>query len=107
MAWCGTFYALAFTTPQTALAVAFLITASMGQHFYMPAMYTLAQDVAPPPMRATSDALMIAIVSVAGFGLGPPVLGVASDITGHNYMRAHGIMAEFSAHAPTAAGPSS
>src|SRR3546814_5808793 len=58
MAWCGTFYALAFTTPQTALAVAFLITDSMGQHFYMPAMYTLAQDVAPPPMRATSAALM-------------------------------------------------
>src|SRR3546814_18716872 len=83
MAWCGTFYALAFTTPQTALAVAFLITASMGQHFYMPAMYTLAQDVAPPPMRATSAALMIAIVSVAGFGLGPPVIGLASDIIGH------------------------
>src|SRR3546814_8323494 len=79
MAWCGTFYALAFTTPQTALAVAFLITASMGQHFYMPAMYTLAQDVAPPPMRATSAALMIAIVSVAGFGLGPPVIGLRSE----------------------------
>src|SRR3546814_15038535 len=95
MAWCGTISALAFTTPRTALSVAFLITASMGQHFYMPAMYTLAQDVAPPPMRATSAALMIAIVSVAGFGLGPPVIGLASDIIGHMSMQAHGISAEF------------
>src|SRR3546814_1262854 len=69
----------------------------------MPAMYTLAQDVAPPPMRATSAALMIAIVSVAGFGLGPPVIGLASDIIGHMSMQAHGISAEFCARVATAA----
>src|SRR3546814_13665821 len=52
MAWCGTFYALAFTTPQTALAVAFLITAQMGPHFSIPALYTLARGVSPPPLPA-------------------------------------------------------
>src|SRR3546814_13710129 len=54
-------------------------------------------------MRASSVALMIAIVSVAGFGLGPPVIGLASDIIGHRSMQAHGISAEFCARVATAA----
>jgi MFS family permease len=90
LAWSGILYVLAYRVPGAPLAVALLVTASLGQHFYMPAMYTLAQDVAPARMRATSSALIIATVSIVGYGLGPPALGLASDVLSNVAMHAHG-----------------
>ncbi len=88
--WSGTIFAFAFMAPGTALAIALLFTASLGQHFYMPAMYTLAQDVAPPTMRATAAALMIGVISLVGYGIGPPAVGLLSDFLGRIAMVAHG-----------------
>ena len=78
--WCGTLYAIAFQIPAVGLAIGLMIFASMGQHFYMPAMYAHGQDVAPPHMRAMASAIIIATSSVVGYGLGPPLVGLVSDI---------------------------
>ncbi|ARS26875.1 spinster family MFS transporter [Sphingomonas sp. KC8] len=91
--WSGLFFATAFTIRDTALSIGLLVTASIGQHFYMPSMYTVAQDVAPPAVRATAAALLIAIISVVGYGLGPPLVGLASDVLGGLAMTAHGTSA--------------
>jgi MFS family permease len=85
--WCGTLYALAFMAANTHMTVTLLFLAACGQTFWVPAIYTVAQDVAPPTMRSTSAALMIAIVSVVGYGLGPPLVGLASDMLSHMAMR--------------------
>lgn len=103
MLWCGVFFAIAFAVRDTTAAIALLVAASLGQHFYMPAMYTIAQDVAPPTMRATAAALLIAIISVVGYGLGPPLVGLASDVLGRIAMAAHGTDAVSCARAATAA----
>lgn len=78
--WCGILYAVAFQVPAVGLAIGLMVLASMGQHFYMPAMYAHGQDVAPPRMRATASAIIIATSSVLGYGLGPPLVGLVSDI---------------------------
>lgn len=80
--WSGWIFALAFRVEATPVAIGLLFAASLGQHFYMPAMYTLAQDVAPPSMRATAAALMIGVISLVGYGLGPPLVGLLSDALG-------------------------
>lgn len=101
--WSGIFFAMAFMAPDRTLAIALLVTGSFGQHCYMPAMYTAAQDVAPPAMRATAAALLIAIISIVGYGLGPPLVGLASDLLGSVAMTAHGTDAASCARAASAA----
>jgi len=93
MIWCGVFYITAFAVADARLAVALLLLAALGQGFWVPAIYTIAQDVAPPSMRSTSAALMIAIVSVVGYGFGPPLVGLASDVFSHLAMQANGTSA--------------
>lgn len=91
--WSGCIFAIAFMVANTPVAVTLLFVASLGQNFYMPAMYTLAQDVAPQSMRATAAALMIGVISLIGYGLGPPIVGLFSDIFGKISMVAHGTSA--------------
>lgn len=85
--WCGTLYATAFMTEDTHIAITLLFLAACGQTFWVPAIYTVAQDVSPPAMRSTSAALMIAIVSIVGYGFGPPLVGLASDTLSHMAMQ--------------------
>lgn len=80
MLWCGLLYAAAFQQASAAVAVALLMLGSIGQHFYMPAMYSLGQDIAPPRMRAMASAILIAATAVLGYGLGPPLIGFMSDL---------------------------
>lgn len=93
LVWAGCIFAIAFRVEATPVAIGMLFAASLGQHFYMPAMYTLAQDVAPPSMRATAAALMIGVISLVGYGLGPPVVGLISDLLGQVAMESYGTTA--------------
>jgi MFS family permease len=77
--WCGVANAIAFQIPLLWMAVPMFVIGSLGQHFYMPATYTIGQDVAPPAMRAMASAITIAISSLFGYGLGPPAVGWLSD----------------------------
>lgn len=99
LVWSGCMYALAYLAGYPTLAIALLVAGSMGQHFYVPAMCTLAQDVAPLRMRATSAALMISVVSLAGYGIGPPLIGLLSDTLSAMAMHTSGVAPESCAHA--------
>lgn len=103
LVWCGVFYASAFLAPTGTAAIACILIASFGMHFYMPALYTLAQDVAPNRMRATAAALMIGIISLIGYGIGPPAIGLMSDWLGGIATAAHGTTAADCALAASAA----
>jgi predicted MFS family arabinose efflux permease len=101
LVWCGIFYVLAFQVDAEAPFIVLLIAASLGQHFYTPALYAVAQDIAPPHMRATAAALMIAIISLVGYGLGPPLIGLMSDVLGQLAMTANGTSAALCADVAT------
>ena len=89
--WSGCIFALAYLARPAPLAIGLLAAGSLGQHFYMPAMHTLAQDVAPAPMRATSAALMISVISLVGYGIGPPLIGLLSDTLSTAAMHSAGL----------------
>src|SRR3546814_9154458 len=42
-------------------------------------MYAMAQGVAMVRMRTTSVALMLFVVNLVGYGVGPPLVGAISD----------------------------
>lgn len=102
MFFCGTLYAVAFQAPLPALALTPFFTASLGQHFYMPAMFSLGQELAPPRMRAMASAIMISVTSLLGYGFGPPAVGLLSDILREAAMARHGLTAAGCAHDPVA-----
>jgi MFS family permease len=101
LAWSGCIFAVAYLSGTRALAIALLVAGSMGQHFYLPAMHTLAQDVAPPRMRATSAAVMISVVSLVGYGVGPPLIGLLSDSLSAMAVQSYGIDPRSCTRAPS------
>lgn len=100
---CGACYALAFLVPDRTLCIALLLAASFAQQIYLPAMFTVGQDVAPPHMRATASALIIGVVAAFGYGLGPPIVGLASDMLAGLALAEHGGSAAACAHMSTPA----
>jgi hypothetical protein len=42
-------------------------------------MFTLSQSVAQPHERATASALNVLIITLIGYGVGPPLVGVIAD----------------------------
>lgn len=86
MIWCGVLNVVAFQAPVAGAAIGLLVLASLGQHFYLPATFTIGQDLAPPRMRAMASAIIIATSSVLGYGLGPPLVGFASDLIARSAM---------------------
>ncbi len=65
-------------TPQ--LAFVFLAPTYMVAFAYTGPTWAILQTVAPVQMRATSTAIMLLIVNLVGLGLGPPFIGIISDI---------------------------
>jgi len=46
---------------------------------YLLSLYTTAPAVVPPRVRATATAVVIMVINVIGYGLGPPAIGALSD----------------------------
>jgi MFS family permease len=80
MLWSGVLYAGGFQMPVAWLSLTMFFVASLGQHFYMPAMFSLGQELAPPHMRAMASAIIISVISLLGYGIGPPAVGYLSDL---------------------------
>lgn len=93
MVWCGGFYIMAFSTDATWLAITLLMVAALGKNIFIPAVYTISQEVASPRTRSVSAALVLAILSIVGYGLGPPLVGFLSDTFGTLAMQAQGTTA--------------
>lgn len=70
---------LGYRADNLPLAFGLLAAGILAQYLYLGAMYATAQGVAPPRIRATAAAILILIVNLIGYGLGPPAIGWLSD----------------------------
>lgn len=58
---------------------ALLMVAPMLHYMYLGPGYAVVQSIVPVRMRATTIAVLILIINLIGYGLGPPVIGALSD----------------------------
>jgi hypothetical protein len=73
------------------LALFFLGAALLLQNFYLGSIYAVAQGVVPPLMRATAVAILLFIVNIIGYGLGPPAIGALSDFLASSQLTPQGL----------------
>jgi len=70
---------VAYTTPNTTLALAMLVPpVFLGLVYQAPAL-ALVQSLATPAMRATASAILLFVINIIGLGMGPAVTGLVSD----------------------------
>jgi predicted MFS family arabinose efflux permease len=80
------FYWMGFSTNDPAAATMFLLVGAFMHYSYLGAQYTISQGVVDARSRATSVAIMLFIVNLIGYGLGPLVAGYMSDVFAGNQL---------------------
>jgi MFS family permease len=73
------FYFFGFQETSITLAVTLLFLGSTTHYFYFAPMMAMAQNLAEPRMRATASAVLITLLTLIGYGIGPPLVGAATD----------------------------
>lgn len=61
------------------LAIPVLVVAAILRYSYLAPMFAVTQKLVEPRMRATAAALLLFVVNLVGYGLGPPAVGWISD----------------------------
>jgi predicted MFS family arabinose efflux permease len=69
----------AYLAPSFAVMVAFQMVGLLCANAYLTSLYTTAQGVVQPRVRATAAAMVIVVINTIGYGFGPPVIGALSD----------------------------
>jgi MFS family permease len=77
---CVPFYYVAFTTQNLQLALACLMIGGAIKYGYLAAQYTIGQGVVSAQVRAVSTAILLFVVNLLGYGLGPLFIGALSDM---------------------------
>jgi len=90
-------YMLAFVMPTIWLAMPALMIGAITHYFYLGPMYAVTQGVVAPRMRATAVAVLLFIVNLIGYGMGPPVIGALSDFLANGQLAAAGLTPEICA----------
>ena len=65
----------------------------LGTIWYGP-IYSTAQGLAPPHMRATAAAILLFIINIIGLGLGPWMMGLLSDALASHVLTPQGLTVE-------------
>jgi len=76
---CVPFYLVAFSTPSVAVCVVMLCLGGFSKYGYLAAQYTIGQGVVSAQVRAVSTAVMLFVINLLGYGLGPLFIGALSD----------------------------
>ena len=76
---CVPFYLLAFSTDSVTVCVVALCLGGFSKYGYLAAQYTIGQGVVSAQVRAVSTAVMLFIINLLGYGLGPLFIGALSD----------------------------
>lgn len=77
---CVPLYWFGFATDNITVAFVLLLFGVIFHYGYLGAQYTISQGVASAGARATAVALFLFIVNIIGYGGGPLVMGLLSDI---------------------------
>lgn len=72
-------WALTISTQSVGLMIVGLMAAASLSVSFPTAIFTIAQNIAPVRMRATSSAVMMLLATMVGQSLGPPLVGALSD----------------------------
>ena len=94
---CAPLYASAFLVGGSTLMLILLMVASILQYFYLGAQYNIAQAVVSLRVRATSVAILLFIVNLIGYGVGPPALGIVADVMSTNWISANELTGQITA----------
>jgi MFS family permease len=87
-------YMGAFVLPSIWLAMPALMIAAICHYFYLGPMYAVTQGVVSPRVRATAVAVLLFIVNLIGYGLGPPAIGALSDFLANGQLAPLGLSTE-------------
>ncbi len=74
------FYWMGFSAKDPATATMYLLVAAFLHYSYLGAQYTICQGVVDARSRATAIAMMLFIVNLIGYGMGPLAAGYMSDV---------------------------
>jgi len=69
----------AYLAPSIWIMVPLQMVGLLCTNAYLISLYTTTQGVVQPRVRATATAVVIMVVNVIGYGLGPPAIGALSD----------------------------
>jgi MFS family permease len=83
---CAPLYATAFLVSDSTWMLVLLMVASVLQYFYLGAQYNIAQAVVSLRVRATCVAILLFVVNLIGYGVGPPALGIVADTLTTNWI---------------------
>ncbi len=75
------FYVVGFNTDTPWLALVCLCIAGLVKYGYLTAQYSIGQGVVNMRTRATAIAILLFVVNLLGYGLGPLFVGFVSDLT--------------------------
>lgn len=87
-------YLVSFVMPNIWLAMPALMIAAITHYFYLGPMYAVTQGVVEPRMRATAVAVLLFVVNLIGYGMGPPVIGALSDFLANGQLASAGLTTE-------------
>jgi len=73
------FFAVGFLAPDATLATGLLMAGTAAQLVYFGPAFAILHANVPPRMRGTAIALVLLATNLIGYGLGPPIVGAASD----------------------------
>jgi len=73
-------YVLAFSTDHLWICLVALSVAGCIKYGYLAAQYTIGQGVVSAQVRAVSTAILLFLVNLLGYGLGPLFIGALSDL---------------------------
>jgi MFS family permease len=79
-------YIASFAQAQFIWAFAFLMVAPIFHYQYLGPMYAVTMGVSAPRQRATAIAILLLVVNLIGYGLGPPFVGAANDFFASNIL---------------------
>jgi sugar phosphate permease len=80
------FYWMGFSANDPAAATMFLLVGAFLHYSYLGAQYTISQGVVDARSRATAIAIMLFIVNLIGYGMGPLAAGYMSDVFAGNQL---------------------
>jgi MFS family permease len=88
---CTPLYLVGYMAPSLYIGIPFMVVGAITHYFYLGCMYASVQGVSSPRIRATSTAVLLFIVNILGYGLGPPVIGALSDFLANTNLAAAGL----------------
>ena len=77
---CVPFYLIGFSAENRWVALAGICLGAGIKYGYLAAQYTIGQGVVGARTRATATAILLFIINLFGYGLGPPFIGIVADI---------------------------